>query len=271
MKRKSRIEETFELLKEQNKKALIPFITCGDPDIDTTYQLVLKMEQAGANIIELGIPYSDPLADGEIIQRASNRALSAGVNIEDCLELVERLRTKTQIPLLFLVYYNPVFKYGIHSFISKCIEVGVDGMVIPDLPLEEREDLDTYIQGKPFNIISLVAPTSGDRIKEIVSQSRGFIYCVSSKGVTGKRASFEVDLENFLLEIKKYTDIPTAIGFGISDRKTVEKLKTITDGIIVGSAIVEKIEQGLKDHSVIDKVFDFVSDLHEGIEIEDKR
>lgn len=266
MKTQSRIEARFNQLKKENKKALISFVTCGDPDLETTFSLVLEMEKAGSSIIELGIPYSDPLADGEVIQRASARALESGTHIDNCLNLVKRLRKVTQVPLVFLVYFNPVFKYGVEKFLNKCIEVGLDGLIIPDLPLEEKKPIVNVISGKPLNLIPLVTPTSGDRIKDIVKDAQGFIYCVSSKGVTGKRNSFDDHLKDLIQDIKKYTDVPTAIGFGISSREAVENLKSISDGLIVGSAIVEQIEKGLDDYTVQKRVFDFVHDLYKGIE-----
>lgn len=266
MKIQSRIETQFNHLKKENKKALISFITCGDPDLETTYSLVLEMEKAGSSIIELGIPYSDPLADGEVIQRASARALKAGTHIDKCLDLVKRLRKETQIPLVFLVYFNPIFKYGVENFLNKCIEVGLDGLIIPDLPLEERDAILKVIRDKPLNFIPLVAPTSGNRIKEIVKDAQGFIYCVSSKGVTGKRNRFDTNLKDLIQNIKKYSDVPTAIGFGISNREAVENLKSTSDGLIVGSAIVEQVEKGLEDHTIQKRVFEFVHELYKGIE-----
>lgn len=261
----SRIKSVFDNLIKKDKKALITYITCGDPFIEKTYELVLEMEKAGASIIELGIPYSDPLADGEIIQRASARALSSGININDCLDLVKRLRKVTQIPLVFLTYFNPVFKYDTQEFINKCVEAGVDGLIIPDLPQEEKIGINNFAKDKPIDIISLVAPTSKKRIKGIVKNAQGFIYCVSSKGVTGKRKSFDTDLSEFINEVKSYTDIPLAIGFGISDRKTVEKLKFLSNGLIVGSAIIEKIEEGIEDNTINQRVFNFVQELCKGI------
>lgn len=262
---KSRIENKFIELKKEDKKSLITFISCGDPDLDTTYEMVLEMEKAGASIIELGVPFSDPLADGETIQRASFRALKNNVTINDCFSLVERLRKVTDIPLVFLTYFNPVYQFGFEKFINKCVEVGVDGCVVPDLPIEERIPFEELIGDKPFNVIQLVAPTSEDRIEELVKTAKGFIYCVSSLGVTGTRATFDKNLANFVGTVKKYSDTPVAIGFGISSKEAVAQLKDISDGVIVGSAIVEKVEAGIRDKTSVEKVSAFVKELHSGL------
>lgn len=263
---KSRITKKFIELREKNEKTLITYITSGDPDLDTTYNLVLQMERAGTDIIELGIPYSDPLADGPVIQRASERALKSGTNIDSVFQLVKKIRDKTEIPLVFLVYFNAVYRYGMERFLENCREYGVDGLIIPDLPMEERKEINELMKDYPVDLIPLVAPTSEDRIKEIVSEGDGFVYCISSKGVTGTRSEFQVDLAEFMNKINKYTTLPLAIGFGISDEKTVRDLKGICDGVIVGSAIIKKIEEGIKDGNIEDKVFEFVSNLHKALE-----
>lgn len=260
---KSRITEKFETLREKQEKPLITYITAGDPDLATTHQLVLEMERAGADIIELGIPYSDPLADGPVIQRASQRALEAGANIDSIFKLVENLRKETKIPLAFLVYFNCVFKYGFERFLNPCRDIGIDGLIIPDLPLEERKGLQEMMRNYAIDLIPLVAPTSGERMKDIVADASGFVYCVSSIGVTGKRDEFQTDLKAFINQVKKYTDIPAALGFGISSPEMIRKIKGICDGMIVGSAIIEKIEEGLVDHTSKDKVFNFVKKLAE--------
>ncbi|SNS81485.1 tryptophan synthase, alpha chain [Anaerovirgula multivorans] len=260
---KSRITKKFEILKEKKQKALITYITAGDPDLGSTQQLVLEMERAGADIIELGIPYSDPLADGPVVQRASQRALAAGADIDAIFQLVEDIRKETEIPLVFLVYFNCVFKYGFEKFLNLCQDKGIDGLIIPDLPLEERRELKEMMKNYPVDLIPLVAPTSEERIKEIVADASGFIYCVSSMGVTGKRDKFEVDLGKFINQVKTYTDVPAALGFGISSPEMIGKLKNLCDGLIVGSAIIEKIEEGLEDQTSKDKVFNFVKKLDE--------
>ncbi|MCY6355680.1 tryptophan synthase subunit alpha [Clostridium sp. ZS2-4] len=262
----SRITKKFIELREKNEKALITYVTSGDPDLDTTYNLVLEKERAGADIIELGIPYSDPLADGPVIQRASERALKSGTNIDSVFQLVKRIREKTEIPLVFLVYFNAVYRYGMERFLENCREYGVDGLIIPDLPMEERKEINELMKDYPVDLIPLVAPTSEDRIKEVVSEGNGFVYCISSNGVTGTRSEFKVDLAEFMNKIKKYTTLPLAIGFGISDEKTVRDLKGICDGVIVGSAIIKKIEEGIKEGNIENRVFEFVNSLHKALE-----
>lgn len=248
-------------MKDMGEKVLITYITAGDPDLDTTYRLVLEMERAGVDIVELGIPYSDPLADGPVIQRASQRALKSGANIYNIFQLVEKLRVKTEIPLVFLVYFNCVFKYGFERFLDECQKKGIDGLIIPDLPLEERIELQEMMMGYNIDLIPLVAPTSEERIKAIVEDSNGFVYCISSMGVTGRRNTFEVDLNKFLNQVRECTDLPLALGFGISTPEMVKKLKGLCDALIVGSGIIEEIERGIKEGEVEEKVFEFVKKL----------
>ncbi|WP_432662866.1 tryptophan synthase subunit alpha [Wukongibacter baidiensis] len=261
---KSRITKKFKELRSSNRKALITYVTYGDPNVETTINLVLAMERAGADIVELGIPYSDPLADGPIIQRASARALKAGATIDSFFEMIPKLRSKTDIPIALLLYYNSIFKYGIKTFLDKCDGL-IDGLIIPDLPLEERQELVEIMKDYPMDLIPLVAPTSEDRIKEIVRNTEGFVYCISSIGITGKRENFDSDLTGFISKVRMYTNTPLAIGFGISNTKTVEKLKDFADGLIVGSAIIEKIENGIKNSTIIDDVFNFTSRLRDSL------
>ena len=246
---KSRITTAFNRLKEKNEKALITYITCGDPKLDTTMDLVLTMERAGADIIELGIPYSDPLADGPVIQRASARALKAGATIDKIFDMLSKLRDRTDIPIALLLYYNSIFRYGIERFLESSNGL-IDGLIIPDLPLEERMEIKELTKNYPIDLIPLVAPTSENRIKEIVEDAGGFVYCISSFGVTGKRNSFDLDLAKFINNVRKYTNIPLAIGFGISNEGTVQNLKGFSEGLIVGSAIIEKIEDGIQDGNI---------------------
>lgn len=257
---KSRITKKFEELKSRNEKALITYITCGDPDLATTMDLVSAMERAGADIIELGIPYSDPLADGPVIQRASQRALEAGTTIDSLFDLMPKLRSQTDIPIAILVYYNSIFRYGIEKFLNKCTGL-IDGLIIPDLPLEERFELKDIMKAYPIDLIPLVAPTSENRIKEIVKDSDGFVYCISSFGVTGKRENFSLDLSDFIDKVKSFTDTPTALGFGISSENAINNLKDFADGLIVGSAIIEKAEKGMEKGTATEDVFNFVDQL----------
>lgn len=265
-----RIATKFQELQAHNRKALITYITAGDPDLATTGQVILALEKAGADIIELGIPYSDPLADGPVIQRATERALQAGTKLSKVFELVKEVRTKTQIPLVFLVYYNPVLQYGLAEFVAKCEEVGVDGIVIPDLPLEERQELKGILTeaNSPVDLIPLVAPTSATRVAKIVAQASGFVYCISSMGVTGQRDTFPVDLASFVQQVKESTDIPVAIGFGISNIAGVKQLKDYADGLIIGSAIVKQIEEAVKQGKqahLEDVIYDFVQPLRQAL------
>ncbi len=257
----SRITQKFEELKRKNEKALITYVTAGDPNSETTEELVYAMENAGADIIELGIAYSDPLADGPVIQRAAARALANGVNIDVVFELVKKLRNNTQVPLAFLLYYNSIFRYGIEKFIHKCNETGIDGLIIPDLPLEERGEFKKELEGKNIDLIPLVAPTSEERIKDIVKDASGFIYCVSSMGVTGTRTNFDENIEKFINKVKVNTDVPLAIGFGISDVQGIRQLKGYAHGLIVGSAIIKKIEVGMVEDKVVEVVTEFVKEL----------
>lgn len=235
----SRIKNAFE----NNNKAFIAFLTAGDPSIDKTEEFIYKLIEGGADLIEIGIPFSDPIAEGAVIQSANIRSLSAGTRIKNVFELVERVRKNTQIPLVFLTYMNTVFKYGTEEFFRKCSETGIDGIIIPDLPFEEKGEIKESANKYGVDIISLIAPTSENRIKLIAQESEGFVYVVSSMGVTGMRSEIKTDLESITESVRKYTDNPIAIGFGINSPEQAEKYSKIADGVIVGSAIVKIIEQ----------------------------
>lgn len=238
----SKIKEAFEKKLAEGHKAFIPFITAGDPHLKATEQFIYALERAGSDVIELGIPFSDPVADGPVIQEANLRAMAAGVNIGKIFEMVEEVRKQTQIPIVFLMYANTIHYYGIEAFFEKCQEVGVDGVIIPDVPFEEKEEFDVYARDCQVDLIALVAPTSKGRTQKVVENASGFLYCVSSLGVTGTREKIQTDLEEMFAEIHKYCDIPTAIGFGISNKEQAAHLKHYSDGIIVGSALVKRIE-----------------------------
>ncbi|ADD02680.1 tryptophan synthase, alpha subunit [Thermoanaerobacter italicus Ab9] len=259
----NRIDKKFEDLKKEGRKALITFITAGDPDIETTYDIVLALEEGGADIIELGIPYSDPLADGPTIQASSQRALNKGIKIPDIMKIVEKIRLKSDIPLVYLVYYNSIFKYGIQKFLEESKKAGVDGLIIPDLPLEERKDILEEADKYGIYLIPLVAPTSKERIKLITENGKGFVYCVSITGVTGARENIETDIEEYMKTVSQYTNMPKAIGFGISTPEMAKKLKDFSDGIIVGSAIVERIAKGYNKSEILKEVKSFISSLKE--------
>lgn len=229
----SRIEEAF-----QKEKAFIPFITCGDPDLETTEQLVYAMEKAGASIIELGIPFSDPTAEGPVIQGANLRALSGGVTTDKVFELVEQIRKNSRIPLVFMTYANVVFSYGTERFVRRAAQVGLDGLILPDVPFEEKEEFDIPCRAYGLDMISLIAPTSHDRIRMIAGSASGFVYCVSSLGVTGTRENISADVGEMIRLVKEEKDIPCAVGFGISTPEQAAQMGRISDGVIVGSAIV---------------------------------
>jgi len=226
------------------KKAFIPFITAGDQGIDTTEKYIRTMAKAGASLIEIGIPFSDPVAEGPVIQAASERALSTGVTTDDIFDMVKRLRTGTEpltMPLMFMTYLNPIYVYGVESFMTRCEEVGIQGVIVPDCPLEEKQELFHQAKTHGVAVISLIAPTSEQRIEEIASQAEGFVYCVSSLGVTGMRSDIKTDIASIVQQIRQYTDIPVAVGFGISTPDQAKAMASLSDGAIVGSAIVKQI------------------------------
>lgn len=239
----NQIRLKMDKLKQNKQTALITYITAGDPNIETTEQIIYAKERGGADIIEIGIPHSDPVADGPVIQDAVQRALRAGTKIKDVFKCIERVRKNTQIPIAFLVYYNMVYAYGIKEFIQKCSQVGVDGLIIPDLPLEEREEIIPFINDTNIALIPLVAPTSKKRIEKVTKGGDGFIYCVSSMGVTGQRNEFHKDVDVFLQEVRNSTNLPIAVGFGISKKEDIIRFKNNADGVIVGSAIIDRIQK----------------------------
>ena len=226
------------------KKAFIPFITAGDQGIDTTEKYIRTMAKAGASLIEIGIPFSDPVAEGPVIQAASERALSTGITTDDIFDMVKRLRTGTEsltIPLVFMTYLNPIYVYGVESFMTRCEEVGIQGVIVPDCPFEEKQELSNQAKAHGIAVISLIAPTSEQRIEEIASQAEGFVYCVSSLGVTGMRSDIKTDIASIVQQIRQYTDIPVVVGFGISTPEQAKAMAAVSDGAIVGSAIVKQI------------------------------
>ena len=220
-------------------KAFIPFITCGDPSLEITEQLVYAMEEAGADLIELGIPFSDPTAEGPVIQEANVRALSGGVTTDKVFDMVAKIRQKTAIPMVFMTYANVVFSYGTEHFIKKAAEVGMDGLILPDVPFEEKEEFDTVCKQYCLDLISLIAPTSHERITQIAKEANGFVYCVSSLGVTGTRTQITTDIGGMVKLVKEAKDIPCSVGFGISTPEQAKKMAAQSDGAIVGSAIVK--------------------------------
>ena len=238
----SNIKKAFE-----NGKAFIAFITCGDPDLETTKKAVLEACNNGADLIELGIPFSDPTAEGPVIQGANIRALAGGVTTDKVFDLVRDLRKETQTPFVFMTYAHVVFSYGAEKFISLCKETGVDGIILPDLPFEEKEEFSPICDKYDVDLISLIAPTSENRISMIAKEAKVFIYIVSSLGVTGTRSEIKTDLDSIVKVIRENTDVPCAIGFGISTPEQAAKMSAISDGAIVGSAIIKILEKYGKD------------------------
>lgn len=234
----SRFEEAF-----QNKKAFIPFITCGDPDLGTTKEIVKAMVANGATAVELGIPFSDPTAEGPVIQEASLRALNGGVTVDKIFDMVAELHSEVSVPLAFMTYANVVFSYGIDRFGAKCKEVGVSGIVLPDVPFEEKSEFEPVLAKYDVDLISLIAPTSYERVSMIAKEAKGYIYLVSSMGVTGVRKEITTDIASIVKTIKENTTVPCAVGFGISTPETAAKMAAASDGVIVGSAIVKIIAQ----------------------------
>ena len=238
----SKIREAFD-----GKKAFIPFITCGDPDLETTGKVVRAVVEAGADLIELGIPFSDPTAEGPVIQGANLRALSGGVTTDKIFDFVRDLRKDVTIPMVFMTYANVVFSYDAEKFISTCNEIGIDGLILPDLPFEEKEEFLPLCKKYDVDLISLIAPTSENRIAMIAKEADGFIYVVSSLGVTGTRTEIKTDLASIVQVIRENTDVPCAIGFGISTPEQAAKMAGISDGAIVGSAIIKLLAQYGRD------------------------
>ena len=226
-----------------NGTAFIGFLTAGDPTVDKTIEYILAMEEAGCDLIEIGIPFSDPMAEGVVIQDANVRALKHNTTTDDVFEIVRRIRQKTDIPLVFLTYINPVFFYGYEEFFKKCGEYGVDGIISPDLPYEEKGEIADIAARNDVDVISLIAPTSKERIQKIANDATGFIYVVSSLGVTGMRSEIKTDLNSILSDIRDVSDLPLAVGFGINTPQQASEISKIADGVIVGSAIVKIIEE----------------------------
>ena len=244
-------------------KAFIPFITCGDPSLEITEKLVYAMEEAGADLIELGIPFSDPTAEGDVIQKSNLRALSGGVTTDKIFDMVAKIRQKTNIPLAFMTYANVVFSYGAEKFIKKASQLGMNALIIPYVPFEEKLEFSPLCKAYDIDFISLIAPTSHERISMIAKQADGFVYCVSSLGVTGVRSDITTDISSMVEEVKKEQDIPCAVGFGISTPEQAKAMAKRADGVIVGSAIVKLCEQ--YGTECIKPVKEYVREMKEAI------
>ncbi len=240
-------------------KAFIPFLTCGDPDLETTEKLIGAMAEAGADLIELGIPFSDPTAEGPVIQDANLRALSTGTTTDKIFDMVRRVRKTVSIPMVFMTYANVIFSYGADRFLQTTAEIGMNGIIVPDVPFEEKQEFEPLCQKYGLAQISMIAPTSHDRIRAIAEQANGFLYCVSSLGVTGTRSSITTDIGAMVKLVKEVKDIPCAVGFGISTPEQAESMCRQADGAIVGSAIVKLIAQYGRDS--VQPVADYVCSM----------
>ena len=254
----NRIAEAF-----QKEKVFIPFITCGDPDLETTGKVVRAAVANGAGLIELGIPFSDPTAEGPVIQGANLRALSGGVTTDKIFDFVRDLRKDVEIPLVFMTYANVVFSYGAERFLKNCSAIGIDGIILPDVPFEEKEEFGGLCRKYGVALISMIAPTSENRIAMIAREAEGFLYIVSSLGVTGVRSEIKTDLSAILKVVREHTDVPCAIGFGISTPEQAKKMARIADGVIVGSAIIKLL--AAHGREAAEPVGDYVRSMKEAI------
>jgi len=265
----NRIDKTFKNLASKGNKAFIPFITAGDPSLDITRSLILRLESAGADIIELGIPFSDPIADGPSIQKASLRALENNTSLKDIIGMVSDLRKDTQIPIVLMGYYNPIYKYGVDCFVNDAVKSGIDGVIVADLPPEEASELISPAMVHGLATIFLVAPTSTpERVKLIAETSTGYIYCVSTTGVTGAREKVSDTLEPMIKMIREYTDKPISVGFGVSTSDQAREVSKMSDGVIIGSAIVNLIEKYKDDpEKMLVSVEEFASSIANAIKL----
>lgn len=262
----NRIDEHLQKVKAEGRKALVTFLTVGDPDIEVSKQAIRTMQAEGVDLIELGVPFSDPAADGVTIQAADERALANGTDIFKVFDMVKVIRDEIKIPMVYLLYYNVMVQYGVEEFFKKCAEVGVDGLIIPDLPYEERGDVEEYVDKYGVYQIFLVSPTSKDRVKKIAEGAKGFLYCVSSLGVTGEKSSFHTNFDEFFGLVMKYAKVPAFVGFGISNGEQVRDLSKYCDGAIVGSAIVRAIATGNTTEERMANLTKKLRDLKSGIE-----
>ncbi len=246
-----------------NRKAFIGFLTAGDPTADCTVECILEMERAGADLIEIGIPFSDPTAEGVVIQDANIRALKGGMTTDGAFDIVRRVREKSQVPLAFMTYANPVFHYGYEKFFKRCKELGVDAIIIPDLPFEEKQEMEEPANACDVALISMIAPTSESRIQRIAREAKGFLYVVSSMGVTGVRSEIKTDIGSIVESIRKVTDVPCAVGFGISTPEQAKAMAAVSDGAIVGSAIVKIIAK--YGEKAAPEVYKYVKSMKEAV------
>ncbi len=262
----SRIDTTFAALKAQGKTALIPFITAGDPDQQTTVELLLTLAEAGADLIELGVPFSDPMADGPTIQAASERALAAGMTLAGVLEIVSEVRKSSQVPLVLMGYYNPIFRYGIERFAADAVKAGVDALLLVDLPPEETGEISAVTREAGLSLITLLAPTTPrERMEKLAAAAQGYLYYVSMTGVTGAQKITPADIQAAVEELKSMTDVPVGVGFGITTAEDAAAVGAFADGVVVGSALVKVIEANSGSAQLLDKVREFIADLKSGL------
>lgn len=244
-------------------KAFIGFATAGDPDLETSRRIMLEMAHGGCDLIEIGIPFSDPIAEGPVIQEADLRALSAGATTDNVFEMTAKLSAETDVPLVYMTYLNVLFKYGYEKFLKNAKDCGISGVIVPDLPFEEKDELQSVAEKYDIDVISLIAPTSEQRIQMIAKQAQGFIYEVSSLGVTGVRSEIKTDLESITSAVRQVSNVPVAIGFGINTPQQAAEYSHLADGVIVGSAIVKLVAQYGKDAP--EKVYDYVKSMKDAM------
>lgn len=267
----SKIEKTFKELISKNEKGLVMYLTAGDPDLATTKKLLIAIEEAGADIIEIGVPFSDPMADGPTIERASGRALESGTTLESIFDMLDDVRPKLTVPIILFGYYNPVLSFGLKKFAKRAAGVGVDGLILVDLPFEESREIrrfsDNIANDIGIDFINLISPVTNDeRLKKIVADATGFLYYVSVTGVTGARSELPPEVEDQIVNVKEKTELPVVVGFGVSNPEMAAKLGKVSDGVVVGSALVNIIEEyGDKGDILIEKVKKFVSSLKAGL------
>ena len=262
----SRIEATFAALKKRGETALIPFITAGDPNLDTTVELVLTLAEAGADVVELGVPFSDPMADGPTIQAASQRALEAGTTLGGVLACVTAIRKKTQIPLVLMGYYNPVFRYGAEKFAAAAAAAGVDALLLVDLPPEEIDEIDEVMAAAEIDLITLLVPTRPpERMARLAAAAQGYLYYVSMTGVTGSQKISPADIRVAVEELKQMTAVPVSVGFGITTAADARAVGAFADGVVVGSALVKIIEEKGRSDELLPRVAEFITELKHGL------
>lgn len=261
-----RIGDKFKYLSEKNEKALIVYLTAGDPSLAVTKELIAGLEKAGVDILEIGVPFSDPTADGPVIQAASQRALKTGTTLEGVLELVADIRQTSQIPIVLFGYFNPIFAYGAEKFAQAAQNAGVDGVLVVDLPPEEADELRVYSDAAGLDFISLVAPTTGkDRLKRIVQSATGFLYYISITGVTGTAVPKIDDIAREVGKIRKLTKMPVAVGFGISNAVQAKEIGTVADGIVIGSAVVSLIDENRNNSELMEIVSNYAKDIKKAL------